>query len=431
MNELNFFQKTSLVFVAFFLIFFFVYGFIVGENSAGAGGYNGDILATFNNLQLFVNNSFLESIKLTNDHNLYYTNRPPLLYILQSALNPFASDIELYKRSVFFISCLTPLFFYLSLKIKFKKVNNLALICLSLLIFLSPYYRTSSYWGLEENYALITLFLSFIFIKKFFYKKNILYLLFVIFFSSLCVYFDQKFIIIPILCFFLLILSKIDTKYKIYSLILYFLFSIPFIYLIKLWGNITPVGNMNIYEVGSRFYPHHICYMVNIFGFYMFPFIFLFTKDKIKGLFVNIFKKKVNYFLLLIAFLYLIYFIFFLNTTASYNFGGGYSYKIATFLFKNNFLQKIFISLVFIFSFVIVLIFINDNYINAFFIIFFILASTFINPLLHEYVDPLILVFFFTFSESKINFSIKNFFFIFFYFLVILIVAKIYYSNII
>jgi hypothetical protein len=163
----------------------------------------------------------------------------------------------------------------------------------------------------------------------------------------------------------------------------------------------------------------------------MFPFIFLFTKDKIKGLFVNIFKKKMNYFLLLIAFLYLIYFIFFLNTTASYNFGGGYSFKIATFLFKNNFLQKFFLSLVFIFSFVIVLIFINDNYINAFFIIFFILASTFINPLLHEYVDPLILVFFFTFSESKISFSIKNFFFIFFYFLVILIVAKIYYSNII
>jgi len=431
MNKLNFFQKTSLVFLAFFLIFFFYYGFIVGENSVGAGGYNGDILATFNNLQLFVNNSILESIKLTKDHNLYYTNRPPLLYILQSALNPFASDIELYKWSVFFISCLTPLFFYLSLKINFKKVNNLALICLSLFIFLSPYYRTSSYWGLEENYALITLFLSFIFIKKFFYKKNILYLSLAIFFSSLCVYFDQKFIIIPILCFFLLILSKIDTKYKIYSLILYFLFSIPFIYLITLWGNITPVGNMDIYKVGIRFYPHHICYMVNILGFYMFPFIFLFTKVKIKALFANIFKKKVNYFILLITFLYLIYFLFFLNITPSYNFGGGYSYKIASLLFKDNFSQKIFLSLVFIISFAIVLIFINDNYINALFIIFFILASIFINPLLHEYVDPLLFVFFFTFSESKINFTVKNFFFIFFYFFVILIAAKIYYSNII
>jgi hypothetical protein len=194
MNKLNFFQKTLLAFLAFFLIFFFFYGFIVEENSAGAGGYNGDILATFNNLQLFVNNNILESIKLTRDNSLYYTNRPPLLYILQSALNPFASDLQLYIWSVFFISCLTPFFFYISLKIKLKKVHNLLLICLSLLIFLSPYYRTSSYWGLEENYAFITLFLSFIFIKKFFYKKNILYLLFVIFFSSLCVYFDQKFI---------------------------------------------------------------------------------------------------------------------------------------------------------------------------------------------------------------------------------------------
>jgi hypothetical protein len=188
---------------------------------------------------------------------------------------------------------------------------------------------------------------------------------------------------------------------------------------------------MNIYEVGNRFYPHHICYMVNILGFYMFPFIFLFTKVKIKALFANIFKKKINYYILLISFLYLIYFLFFLNITPSFNFGGGYSYKIASLLFKNNFSQKIFLSLVFIFSFAIVLIFINDNYINALFIIFFILASIFINPLLHEYVDPLILVFFFTFSESKIKFSVKNFFFIFFYFLVILIAAKIYHLNII
>ena len=158
---------------------------------------------------------------------------------------------------------------------------------------------------------------------------------------------------------------------------------------------------MNIYQVGSRFYPHHICYMVNIFGFYMFPFIFLFTKDKIKKLFVNIIKRKVNYLLLLIAFMYLIYFLFFLDITPSYNFGGGYSYKISLFLFKNYFLQKFFLSLVFIFSFVIILIFINNNYISALFIIFFILASIFINPLLHEYVDPLIVVFFFYFFRKQ------------------------------
>jgi hypothetical protein len=431
MIKLNFPQKISLIFLLFFLIFYFFYGFFIGENSAGGGGDDGDIKSTFKNLKLFVDNNILESIRLTTDHDLYYSNRPPLLYILHSVLNPFASDIEFYKRSVFFVSLLVPLFFYLSLKNKFKKVNDLILICLSFLIFLSPYFRTSSYWGLEENYPFITLFLTFIFLKKFFFKKNFFYLSLFIFFSSVCVYFDQKFIIIPMICFFLIIFSKIDKKYKIYSAVLYILFSIPFVYLIKLWGNITPVGNMNIYQVGNRFHPHHICYMVNIFGFYMFPFLFLLTKNKIKEIVINNYKKKKNLFFLSIVLLYLIYFLFFLNIDPSYNFGGGYSYKIAFFLFKNSFSTKILLSVFFIFSFVIILIFINDNYINALFIIFFILSSILINPLLHEYVDPLIFVFFFTFSESKINLNVRNIFFIFFYFLTILITAKIYYSNII
>ena len=280
MNKLYFFHKALLTFLLFFLVFFYIYGYIIGENSAGGGGYNGDFQTTFNNLQLFINNNFFESLKLTTDNNLYYTNRPPLLYILHSFLNPFSNNKEFYRLSVFFISLLVPFFFYLSLRIKFKKEHNLILCSLSFLILLSPYFRTSSYWGLEENYAFITLLLSYIFLNKFFFKNNFYYLIFAIFFSSACIYFDQKFIIIPLICFFLLFISNITVKYKIFSAFLYFLFSIPFIYLISIWGNITPVGNMDIYKVGKRFYPHHICYMVNIIAFYMFPFLFFLIKIK-------------------------------------------------------------------------------------------------------------------------------------------------------
>ena len=233
MNKLSRFQKISFSCLLLFLFLFFIYGFVIGENSAGGGGYNGDFQTTFENLQLFVNNNFLEAIKLTTDNNLYYTNRPPLLYILHSFLNPFSNNKELYRLSVFFISLLVPLFFYLSLRIKFKKVHNIFLIFLSFLILLSPYFRTSSYWGLEENYAFITLFLSFIFLKKFFLKNNYYYISFTVFFSSICIYFDQKFIIIPLICFFLLIFSNTHIKYKVFSTLLYFLLSIPFIYLIK------------------------------------------------------------------------------------------------------------------------------------------------------------------------------------------------------
>ena len=75
MNKLSRFQKISFSCLLLFLISFFIYGFVTGENSAGGGGYKGDFQTTFENLQLFVNNNFLEAVRLTANNNLYYTNR--------------------------------------------------------------------------------------------------------------------------------------------------------------------------------------------------------------------------------------------------------------------------------------------------------------------------------------------------------------------
>ena len=311
MNNLNLSQKIILNIISFFLIFFFIYGFLIKENSAGAGGYTGDLLATFNNLQLFINNNFYQAIKLTPDSNAYYSNRPPLFYILHSIFNPFAGDLKKYIYSVFFISSLVPIFFYLSLKINYKKISGYYLTFLSCLILLSPYFRTSSYWGLEENYAFISLLLSFIFIKKFLLKNNFFHLFLTIFFSSMCIYFDQKFTIIPLLCFLQLTFSEISIKFKLYTIFLYLIFSLPFIYLIYLWGNIIPVGNMSIYSVGKRIYLQNVCYMVNILGFYFLPLLILVKRKEVKKILTSFFKNKKNNFFLFIGVLYIIYFFFF------------------------------------------------------------------------------------------------------------------------
>jgi hypothetical protein len=82
MKNINFSQKISIVLIVFYVIFSYFFGFYVNENSAGGGMYTGDLSAVFNNLQLFINNKFFEAIKFTADYNLYYTNRPLLLYIL-------------------------------------------------------------------------------------------------------------------------------------------------------------------------------------------------------------------------------------------------------------------------------------------------------------------------------------------------------------
>ena len=60
------------------------------------------------------------------------------------------------------------------------------------------------------------------------------------FFSSLCLYFDQKLLIIPLIILFQIFRSNIETKYKILTLIYYSFFAIPFLYLIYIWQGVAP-----------------------------------------------------------------------------------------------------------------------------------------------------------------------------------------------
>ena len=60
------------------------------------------------------------------------------------------------------------------------------------------------------------------------------------FFSSLCLYFDQKLLIIPLIILFQIFRSNIKIKFKILTLINYSFFAIPFLYLIFIWQGIAP-----------------------------------------------------------------------------------------------------------------------------------------------------------------------------------------------
>ena len=85
--------------------------------------------------------------------------------------------------------------------------------------------------------------------KNLFNYKNISFLAIV---SSLSFYADQKYIFVSLLTYFSLLIkfNKIDKNFFIISLI-YFLTSLPFLYLVFLWGNILPVESQ--YRLG--FYP--------------------------------------------------------------------------------------------------------------------------------------------------------------------------------
>ena len=222
--------------------------------------------------------------------------------------------------------------FYFCLKQKFRNEENLLLILLSSTIFLSPYFRTSAFWGIQENYGLIFLLLTFLSTRflneqnnQFTYKEYIK-LFTVTFLSSLCIYFDQKLIIIPVICFFKIILSKKLIKFKIFSIFCYFIFSLPYIYLITVWDSIIPSQANEARNLGKILYLDHLGYASTMIAFYILP-LLLFKGEKLILLIKNLFLDKKNYFLIVFFFLYLIYLALFFDFNEELLLGNGFIHK--------------------------------------------------------------------------------------------------------
>ena len=427
------YKLFSIILIFLSVLSFFI-GFIYGENSAGAGSFKGDFDTLWKNLQTFINNDLRVAIGYTTniDAENYQSSRTPLLYIFHKLFNPFTENKISFIRSVFIFSFLAPILFYLCLKQKFKQTENLLLVLISSTIFLSPYFRTSAFWGLEENFGIIFLLLSFFFLNKFISNNNNLenyYLLFLTtFLSSLCLYFDQKLTIVPLACFLQIYFSNKNLKIKIFSIIFYLVFSLPYIYLITIWGNIIPTGDASARGIGDRLYYSHLGYSCTIIAFYLLPIIF-YKKENFFSLIRSFFKVKKNYYLISVFFLYLLYLLFFYDYQNEISLGKGFVHKTAILLFDQIFLQKLFIYIFFFISWIIILVYLENDIKNSLIIFYFFLISIIIFPVLQEYFDPLIILMVFTFFNSKFNLNYKSTFLLFIYLTIFLISSNIYYFD--
>tara|TARA_Y100000590_G_scaffold135383_1_gene154850 strand:- start:1044 stop:2387 length:1344 start_codon:yes stop_codon:yes gene_type:complete len=435
-------------YISFFLIILsissYFIGFIYGENSAGAGGLYGDFSQTWTNLQLFLNNDISTALKLTTtfDNDIYMSSRTPMLYIINKLFNPFIENKFIFIKSIFVVSLLVPILFFLCLKEKFKNEENLLLILISSTVCLSPYFRTSGFWGAEENYGLISLLASFLFLNKFLSNiesvlKDYFWLFLTVLFSSITLYFDQKLAIIPLVCFLQIIFSKKSYKLKFSCVFLYVAFSLPYVYLISLWGNIIPSGDAYARGIGTRFYYHHLGYASTIIAFYLLPLLF-YKNESFFKLFQNFLKIKRNYYLISLSFIYLIYLLAFYDPApgviSAYDsegtLGKGIVHKVAILLFEQVYLQKILIYSAFIFSWLIIIVYLNNSDIkDKLIVLYFFVMSALIVPIFQEYFDPLIILMVFTFFSSKLFINYKNSIFLFSYLSIWLISANIYYYN--
>ena len=252
------------------------------------------------------------------------------------------------------------------------------------------------------------------------------YLLLLTLFSSLCIYFDQKFLIIPLICFIKIIFGKYLLRFKIFTTFSYSIFSIPFLFLIKLWGGIFP---SNIYNLGNEFYIHHLGFALTIIAFIFFPFLLLKEKNlknQLKILFSN---KRIIISLFIIIF-YLIFVFFFHSNDylSNRNDGGGIVKKLSFIFFNDLTLREFFVLFCFLISWVFIIFFLENNYINLLLTSYFLIIALVTRPFYQEYFDPIIFILVFFIYKFSFNLNLKKIYLIYFYFLIFLIGTNIYYN---
>jgi len=428
-TELNIkFEKILIISTSLAIVLYFFYGFYSDENSAGAGGYDGDFKLIWENLLLLK-----QSIVLNLNNSEYSDSRSPLSYILHILFNPYITNKEDFRTVNLVISSSVPILLFFSIKQNFKNLDKSFIILLSIVITLSPYFRTTSYWALGENYGIIFLLLSYLMYSKINkdifsssnFKKNLSIFL-LCFFSSIIVYFDQKLVFIPFLVLFLIFSLNIKINIKINSLIFFFIFASPYFYLMYLWEGLIPSSANVAREVGSRIHLYNPGYCLTIIAISIFPFIFS-KKLGNKSLKREIFNAK-NYFFFGIFFIYvLLIFTYgdFINLSEQ---GKGAFHKLSLLLVKDVKIRLFLSITVFLISALVVVTILKDKQ-DLYIVLYFLILSLFTFPFYQEYLDPLLYVLIFSFFKSNFELSNKKtLFFIFFYYLIFSLSSKYYYQ---
>jgi len=90
MNSSSTFKSILYLFSFGILVSYFL-GFYLDENSVGGGGYNGDLSWILKNINIFKENKITDAIL----HKDLFGNRTPLIYVLNTYLNPFFLKLKI------------------------------------------------------------------------------------------------------------------------------------------------------------------------------------------------------------------------------------------------------------------------------------------------------------------------------------------------
>ncbi len=374
------------IIISLFVIISFIVGFFFQENSSGGAI---DFAHYYHNFKLFYGNNFFDV-----DWYKYESSSLPLYYFVTYF---FYNPDNLLPIKIFnlLLSFLSYFIFYKILKNHLKLTNTLALLLASSIL-LSPYFRTSTYWMMEENFPILMTFLTIYFFLNMKKKFNYVFLLCAIFFS-VCAFFSRQNYIIISFGLFLLIFDfkNIFSKKNLLIIFTYALCFSPSIYFIMVWKGLLPP--LLVEQDRTLIFNYkNVPYIMNILLIYTVPFIYI---ERKKILFFVI-KNKI-----LIISLFILYIFLFYNFIPS-NFGGGAINKLL-FMLSSGFVLKY---LTLVFSFFSLISFFTLFRDNKFILIYFgfnIILFCTITPVWQEYFDPLSLIFILLFG-NKLNSSLNS-----------------------
>ena len=203
----------KIVFIVLTIISFFA-GFFFRENSAGGGE------ADFYSHTWPVIQSFKKDFLYTIEHyGTFNEGSYPLFHIINAYINPFSYSITSFQFSITIISFIIFIIFSFIFKKIFDKINFLDALLISSTILLLPFFRTSAFWGKNENFGWLFFILALYFfseIKKDITenhnKKKIFNIIFFCFTSACALYARQALIFLPISYLIYLFFNNANKK---------------------------------------------------------------------------------------------------------------------------------------------------------------------------------------------------------------------------
>ena len=370
---------------ALFLYLSLLIGFLYGEN-LNYGSYYDWIKVYIQPIKDFSLN-FNETL-LTYDK--YGQRHSPVYLIFLSIFLDLGLTFDQIR--IFHLHLSIPLIFifYKCLKLKFPEIDKNYLKLLSLIIFLSPTFRSLAIWPDSRLPGLMFFILTIYYFIKFQKENSIKYIWFTSISLIISSYISPNFsfFFIYFLFFFL---KKMNQKQIFLLGFFNFLSAIPIFYYIFVLDVNFLVSGSTPGQTGEQIalsfnLSNKLMIISSIILFHLLP--ILLNNKLYKDFYYFLLKKIV----IIIPFVLIL--IYFFDYQMAYT-GGGIFFNLSNLLFKNNYL--FFIISFFSISF---LAFLSYKDFNNFYLFLLLILSNLQNSIYHKYYEPLVLIMFFTLLKN-------------------------------